>query len=186
MNAGPLILSRIERRSTLTVVLDFEVGHHEELVRSVVEFWQEKDQIEQVITISTKEISEGIDQALLDGDIVLYGNWTARPRNPVFQAFHGSRLDVLEKQAAGFSSTVGIAAMGKNPFSDGYAAVFAATSPDRFNLLHEYYDGSMSLVLSLGDHHGFTALFDEAFERIDPRIGLDQALEDVAGFFSRN
>lgn len=183
MDVNPVTLSRVESRKTLTAVLDFDVGQHEDAVRSVVEFWSKKDQIQRVITVSTKEIEEGADQDLLDGDIVLYGDLTAQPRNPVFQAFRGTRLDVLEKRAAGFSSTVGVTALGKNPFSDGYAAVFAAAGPDRFARLHDYYDGSMSLVLTLSDHHGFTALFDEAFERIDPRIGLNHALEDVANLF---
>ena len=182
MATEPLTLSHVAYEETLTVVVDFDPGQHNSVVQGLQRFWKMQGRVKDVTVVSAHDLSESRNPA--PGNIVLYGTFATREDNPVFRAFRGTWIGkLLRKEAPQFSGEVGCMIVGKNPFSTGSSAVFAATALDLFAQLHEHYDGSKSFIAVVDGRIESTMVFDAEFNGIDPRIDLKLALEDVSHFF---
>ena len=141
----PLTLDRITTADTLTVVLDFDAKQNSETAEAIRDYWTSVRRKEATF-LTRDDVGSKTRQAALRGDIVVYGTFEIREHNPVFLAFRGTWLELLEKEAVGYTGDIRTIMTGKNPYSPGFAAIFAATSAQNLGEIHEFYDGSQSLI----------------------------------------
>lgn len=189
MDKGVLSLSSVVGQGTLTVVVDFDVSHQKDVAQEIVQFWETKKYTETVKLVPMSEIIGNTDKDVIEGALVLYGTFEESDDSPVLSAFHGTWLECFLNDSSRFSTQVGVIAVGRHPFSDGYAVVFAATSLQLIprlhecHLLYESYEEPESLILTVEGGLTSTMKYDVGFQTVIPVIDLDPALDDITFFF---
>ena len=189
MDRTVLSLSSVVVQGTITVVVDFDVSHQQDVAQEIVRFWETKKYTETVKLVPMAELTGNTDKDVIEGALVLYGTFEESDGNPVFSAFRGTWLEGFLCDSSRFSTQVGVIAVGRHPFTDGYVVVFAATSLQLIPRLHESYllyesyEEPESLILTIEGGLTSTMKYDAGFQTVIPVIDLDLALDDVSFFF---
>ena len=166
------------RRDTISVVLDFPSGQHQEVVESIRTYWAEKANAtgKELVLVSS-------DQASALKNPILYGTFAMRPDNPVFRAFDGTPLAIIEREAANFSGDIRAIIVGKNQYGIGFMAIFAATTPALLPDLHRFLEVGKSLIVASEAKVIQTQIFDNQFRTLIPDVKISDALGDADWFF---
>jgi len=181
MSSQPLTIDHIidTPGETLSIVVDFPLEEYPDLEKAIRTFWEKRaGTMGKEVRIVPSDKATGLSHP------ILYGTFTIRPDNPVFRAFDGTPLSIIENNTANFTGDIQGIIVGNNQFGNGFMVIFAATSPEQLADLHHFLDGSKSLIAVINGEIQESNIFDRQFRTLIPDLPIVDVLDDVDSFFT--
>jgi len=183
---GLLTLNKVANSigDTLYAVLDFPVEDNPDVVRSLRAYWSEHKGVRKVVFLPSHD-KPVLEKELKGKNFYIYGTFAPREDNLLFRALPDAPFfDDLKKEVTAYEGVnVCLIIVGRNPFGGGFVNIFAAGSPNLLPDIHEFYDGTKSLIAVVEGTVFNKMVFDSNFSFKSTFMSLSEALEDVNFFF---